>query len=196
MYLFFDTETTGLPRDWKAPVTDLSNWPRLVQLAWLLYESDGRLLSEGNYIIRPNGFTIPKAASSIHGITTEKALAHGVKLETVMQEFMNQLKASTHLIAHNMSFDENIVGSEMLRMGMPNLLTTKRKVCTMKESTQFCNIDGYYEKMGKKWPKLTELHYKVFEEDFEGAHDAATDIRITAKCFWELRRRRILFHAI
>jgi len=30
MYLFFDTETTGLPRNWKAPVTDLDNWPRMV----------------------------------------------------------------------------------------------------------------------------------------------------------------------
>jgi len=66
----------------------------LVQLAWLLYENNGKLLSEGNYIIRPNGFTIPKAASSIHGITTEKALAHGDELEMVMQEFVKLLKAS------------------------------------------------------------------------------------------------------
>jgi DNA polymerase III subunit epsilon len=182
-----------LPRDWKAPITDLSNWPRLVQLAWLRYESNGRLLSEGNYIIRPNGFTIPKTASSIHGITTEKALTQGDELEMVMQEFVNLLKASTYLIAHNMSFDENIVGSEMLRMGLPNLLATKSKVCTMKETTLYCDIDGHY---GKKWPRLTELHCKVFGDEFQDAHNAATDIKITAKCFWELRKRRVLFHDI
>lgn len=193
MYLFFDTETTGLPKNWKAPVTDLSNWPRLVQIAWLLYKSNGELLSEGNYIIRPNGFTIPKAASSIHGITTEKAITHGDELALVMQEFVNLLKDSKCLIAHNMSFDENIIGSEMLRMGLPNLLASKRRVCTMRESTQYCDIDGHY---GKKWPKLTELHYKIFKEDFEDAHNAATDIKITAKCFWELRRRRVLFYDI
>ena len=27
MIFFFDTETTGLPRNWKAPITDIDNWP-------------------------------------------------------------------------------------------------------------------------------------------------------------------------
>ena len=40
MYLFFDTETTGLPRSWKAPITDSNNWPRLVQIAWLVFDLD------------------------------------------------------------------------------------------------------------------------------------------------------------
>ena len=34
MYLFFDTETTGLPKRWNAPVTDLENWPRSFAGAW------------------------------------------------------------------------------------------------------------------------------------------------------------------
>jgi DNA polymerase III subunit epsilon len=193
MYLFFDTETTGLPRDWRAPVTALSNWPRLVQLAWLLYEKDGKLLSDGNYIIRPDGFTIPTAASSIHGITTEKALAHGAELQKVLQDFVKLLMTSKYLVAHNMSFDENIVGAELLRTGMKNHLDAKKKICTMKETTHYCGIDGPY---GKKWPKLTELHNKVFGENFPDAHDASIDIKITAKCFWELRKRKVLFYDI
>ena len=44
MYLFFDTETTGLPKRWNAPVTDLENWPRLVQLAWIMYDDRGNML--------------------------------------------------------------------------------------------------------------------------------------------------------
>ncbi len=36
-YVFFDTETTGLPLNWKAPVTELENWPRLIQLAYIVY---------------------------------------------------------------------------------------------------------------------------------------------------------------
>jgi len=42
MYLFFDTETTGLPKNWKAPIEDLNNWPRLVQLAWLEWKPNLR----------------------------------------------------------------------------------------------------------------------------------------------------------
>ena len=32
MYLFFDTETAGLPRNKKTPISNLKNWPRLVQM--------------------------------------------------------------------------------------------------------------------------------------------------------------------
>ncbi len=193
MYLFFDTETTGLPKNWRAPVTDLPNWPRLVQLAWLLYEDENKLLSSGNYIIRPNGYTIPKAASFIHGITTEKALSIGVELDVVMQEFEKLLAVASYVIAHNISFDENILGAEFLRLGKGQALEGKKKICTMLSTTDYCNIDGHY---GKKWPKLSELHYKIFAEDFDDAHNAVMDIKITAKCFWELRRRNILFHGL
>ncbi|RYY90346.1 MAG: 3'-5' exonuclease, partial [Chitinophagaceae bacterium] len=75
MYLFFDTETTGLPRNWKAPVTDLANWPRMVQLAWLLYDNKGTLVAQSDAIIKPEGFRIPTDAAAIHGITHDIALA-------------------------------------------------------------------------------------------------------------------------
>ncbi|HET7116363.1 MAG TPA: hypothetical protein VFI29_07720 [Hanamia sp.] len=39
MYLFFDTETTGLPKNWKAPVADLNNWPRLSELHYKLFRT-------------------------------------------------------------------------------------------------------------------------------------------------------------
>lgn len=189
MYLFFDTETNGLPRDWKAPVTNLSNWPRLVQIAWVLFDEDGKELGRNDHIIRPIGFTIPSDASSIHGITTERALSEGVDLQHVLDEFMTQLDQSKSLVAHNISFDEKIVGAEFLRFGMENIIPLKRQICTMQGSTDFCAIPGNY---GYKWPKLEELHFKLFGRSFSEAHNAAADINATADCFWELRRRGIL----
>lgn len=189
MYLFFDTETVGLPRNWKAPVTDLNNWPRLVQLAYLVYDENGNLLASKNSIIRPDGFTIPKDASDIHGITTEIAMARGIPVISVLSEFQSHLTNCTHLIAHNISFDENIVGAEFLRSNMPNTIPKKKKICTMQASTDFCRITGRY---GYKWPTLSELHYKLFREGFDEAHNAAVDIQITAKCFWELMKLGVL----
>ncbi len=58
MYLFFDTETTGLPRTYRASIKDLENWPRVVQIAWLTYSKSGQLLSENDYIVKPEGFII------------------------------------------------------------------------------------------------------------------------------------------
>jgi len=91
MYLFFDTETTGLPRHWNAPVSDLNNWPRMVQLAWLLHDDDGKEVDIANYIIKPNGYTIPPGSSKIHGITMERAVAEGVGISTVLHEFKHRL---------------------------------------------------------------------------------------------------------
>ena len=185
MYLFFDTETTGLPKNWKAPVTDLNNWPRLVQLAYLYYDAQGNKLSGGNFIIKPNGFTIPADASRIHGISTERALNEGHDISTVLRHFNDLIGQANYLVAHNMSFDEKIVGAEFLRNGMVNSISAKNKICTMERSTNFCAIDGPY---GYKWPKLTELHYKLFRTGFNEAHNAEVDITATAKCFWEMKR--------
>ena len=185
MYLFFDTETTGLPRNWKAPVSDLNNWPRLVQLAFLYFDEEGRQISQGDFIIRPDGFTIPTDAARIHGISTEKALQEGEPLVEVLHHFIDLAQSSGYLVAHNMSFDEKIMGAELLRSGMPNIISAKQKICTMEKTTDFCAIPGMY---GYKWPRLTELHMKLFGTGFEEAHNAAVDITATARCFWELRR--------
>ena len=93
------------------------------------------------------------------------------------------------LVAHNMNFDEKIVGAEFLRIGMHNPIPEKRKICTMETSTNFCTLSGPY---GYKWPKLAELHEKLFHTGFEEAHNAANDINATAKCFWELNRLAII----
>jgi DNA polymerase III epsilon subunit-like protein len=189
MYLFFDTETTGLPRDWKAPATDVNNWPRLVQLAYLEYDDNGVLLSSNDYIVRPNGFTIPMDASNVHGISTEQAMREGIPIQNVLSNFERMIQKATCLVAHNMAFDEKIVGAEFIRNGMPNILSGKNKICTMEKTTNYCAISGYY---GYKWPKLSELHYKLFKTGFEEAHNAAADIKATAKCFWELKRIGII----
>ena len=185
MYLFFDTETTGVPRNWKAPVTDLNNWPRLVQLAYLLFDDNGNKISQGDHIVRPDGFIIPSDASRIHGISTEKAQKEGFAIQSVLQEVQSVINQADFLVAHNMSFDEKIVGAEFLRNKMPDGTATKSKICTMLSSTNYCQLEGPY---GFKWPKLSELHYKLFRTGFQEAHNASVDILATARCFWELKR--------
>ncbi|MEZ4885798.1 MAG: 3'-5' exonuclease [Chitinophagales bacterium] len=189
MYLFFDTETTGLPRDWKAPVTNVNNWPRLVQLAWALYDNEGNMVAQDDQIIKPIGFRIPIGASNVHGITTERAMAEGEELISVLSNFEQKIHQSTYLVAHNMSFDEKIMGAEFLRNGFRNVIPSKNQICTMKASTDFCRIAGPY---GYKWPKLEELYFKLFAESFSDAHNAAADIAATSRCFWELKRLGVL----
>ena len=96
MYLFFDTETTGLPLNWNAPASNTSNWPRMVQLACLLYDLDGGLIEQRNFIIKPEGYAIPRDAAKIHGITTERANLEGVDLGTSLTDFRNLIAKATY----------------------------------------------------------------------------------------------------
>ena len=189
-YLFFDTETTGIPNDYKAPCTNIDNWPRLIQLGWLLTDAAGRILSEGNHIVRPDGFEIPKAASDVHGITTEFALENGKPLLDVIFAFGADLNQADCMVGHNLDYDLHIVGAEYVRLGYDSrIMFARPTLCTMQATIQFCNIPGRF---GPKWPKLMELYTKLFGQEFDGAHDAMADIRATKDCFFELLKRGIV----
>jgi DNA polymerase III subunit alpha len=186
MYLIFDTETTGLPQNYAAPLTDFDNWPRCVQLAWQLHDETGKLLSSGNHIVKPDGFTIPYNSEKVHGISTERAHREGEPLSEVMDAFSKDLERCTFVVGHNLEFDLNIMGSEYLRMGKENPLGGKISIDTKDESTEYCALPGGRGKY--KWPTLGELHDKLFQIGFEEAHNAAADVEATARAFLELVR--------
>ena len=189
MYLFFDTETTGLPRNWNALVSDVNNWPRLVELAWLVCDEAGNDIESRSAIVRPNGFAIPAEAAVVHGITTARALAEGVELEALLEDFARAVDTSRVLIAHNMSFDEKIMGAELLRTGVGSSFDDRERFCTMKTSTELCAIPSRY---GFKWPTLSELHQRLFGGIPDGAHAAGADVEVCARCFFEMKRRGIV----
>ena len=185
MYLIFDTETTGLPKKYNAPLSDSDNWPRLVQLAWQLHAADGKLLNAGNLIVQPEGFTIPFNAEKVHGISTQRAIDEGEPLEHVLQEFSADVAKADVLVGHNLEFDLNIVGAEYYRVEMDNPMPAKEHIDTKEVSTDFVAIPG--GRGGRfKWPTLTELYKKLFGEAFADAHDAAYDVDATARAFFGL----------
>jgi DNA polymerase III subunit alpha len=191
MYIVFDTETTGLPRNYDAPMTDLDNWPRLVQIAWQLHDARGKLLSNNNFIVKPEGFTIPYNAEKVHGISTERAIQEGHDLDKVLHLFHVDVEKANYLVGHNIGFDINVVGSEFLRKKIPMKLQKMKELDTKDLSTDYCAIPG--GKGGKfKWPTLTELHHKLFGNGFEDAHDAAYDVDATAKCFFGLIAQQVI----
>lgn len=190
-YLFFDTETTGLPINYNAPSSDTNNWPRLVQLAWILTDQNGKRINKCNYIIKPDGFMIPFAASDVHGITTQRAQKEGVLSATALATFLMDFNKASYIVGHNIAFDKKIVGAELIRLGMKDTMDSKKCFCTMQSSIDLCKIPSY-NGLGYKYPKLQELHKKLFGSEFDGAHNAMSDIEATEKCFWELRKRGCL----
>ena len=186
MFLIFDTETTGLPKKWKAPLTDFDNWPRMVQLAWQCHDEKGNFIFAKNHVITPDGYTVPEDVVAVHGITTEIAHEKGIPLKEALLDFIEDVKKAKFIIGHNVEFDINIVGSELLRCEMEEIMTTSPRLCTKIESTEYCAIRN--KSGGLKSPTLTELHVKLFGVPFPEAHNAAADVEATSRCFLELVR--------
>lgn len=191
MYLIFDTETTGLPRNWSAPISDTDNWPRCVQIAWQLHDEMGNLIEHQDYLINPEGFNIPFDAEKIHGISTELAQEQGVSLKEVLDKFNIALGKSKFIVGQNLGFDINIMGCEFYRMGIDSPMNEKPVLDTCTEVTaELLKLPG--GRGGKfKLPTLTELHEYLFNQKFNEAHNATADVEATTRCFLELIKREI-----
>jgi len=189
MYLIFDTETTGLPASYKASVSNVDNWPRIVQLAWETYDRREQKTAEWSSVIRPDGFKIPPDAERIHGISTREAVRSGISITKALDEFLEALAGASVVIAHNLSYDGSVIGAELYRLGNRRPFRGKTEVCTKEAATDFCGIPGPY---GFKWPTLNELHLKLFRKNVKEAHNAAADVATCSKCFFELKRLGVI----
>ena len=192
-FLFIDTETTGLPTNPSAPPTDLQNWDcRLVSLAYSILPSDddllynGDIIDKGYYIIKPDGFIIPSSAAKIHRITTDIAIKEGTKIQDVLNHLLSIINEyKPILVGHNIDFDINVIDSEFFRYLKTCPLNLCRRYCTLKSSVNYCNLPN------NKYPKLSELYYSLFGENFNDQHNALADVEATYKCFITLKQCNI-----
>ena len=190
MYLIFDTETTGLPKRWDAPITDSNNWPRCIQIAWQLHDELGNCIEHQDFLVTAEGFNIPYDAEKIHGISTALANEQGVGLKEMLEKFNIALSKSKFVVGQNVGFDTNIIGAEFHRLGIDNNLQELPVLDTCTERTaKLCQIPG--GRGGRfKLPTLTELHQYLFGTGFGEAHNATADVEATTRCFFELIRKR------
>ncbi len=188
MFLIFDTETTGFPIDRNAPISVLDNWPRIVQIAWQLHDKTGNLIENYDYIIKPDGFSIPFNSQQVHGISTEKAINEGIELNDALEKFNISLHKASFIVGHNIAdFDVKILASEYFRQNIETQLQEKNIIDTIDKGTNYCALAGG-RGGGFKFPKLNELYTKLFNENFDEAHNAAADVNANARAFFEMLR--------
>jgi DNA polymerase III epsilon subunit-like protein len=187
IHLIYDTETTGLPIDYKAHVHEVDNWPRVVQLAWMLVDDDFQTLTSRDHLIKPWGWEIEDHVAELHGITTEKADRDGIHIRDALIEFAIIQEAAHIQVGHNVNFDRKVVGSEFIRAGMEDQYEYAKvmpRYCTMMNTTKLCGLRN--ARNGLKWPSLQELHFHLFNEEFVGGHNAMVDVEATRKCYEQL----------
>ena len=187
MFLVFDTETTGLPKNFNAPLSDSDNWPRMVQLAWQIHDDNGELIENQDFIIKPEGYDIPFNVSRIHGITTAIAEEQGRDLTEVLHLFQEAMDKCQFGVGQNIDFDYKIVGAEFFRKQIENSLQELPKADTMIFGTPYTAIpQGNSGRL--KPPKLEEIYEKLYGFKFDEAHNAAADVNATAQVFFEMLR--------
>lgn len=190
-YLIFDTETTGLPQKNKSD----EHQPHVVQLAAVLTDESGRVVSGLNHMIKPDGYEIPKQSSDVHGITTEMAMKYGLSRAAVFTMFGNLVKRCDKAIAHNAPFDLQMLNVDYQRQKMQNPLKGKEIYCTAHHGTDLVKLPptqkmkqyGHGHKFKK--PTLEELHTILFMWwDGTRAHDAMGDVEATIRCYFEMQK--------
>ena len=207
--LIFDTETTGLPKNQKvAPnVDNIGDWPHIVQISWLYYDTDTcQLIGESDNIIKlPPGVIISEESTNIHKITNEMC-KKGEKLCDVLEKFIDKFLEADLIVAHNMDFDHKMLQVELLRVQIDHddldpdrmawflrweyVVNCKRLYCTMQETIEICNIKAISPRTGKeyvKFPTLAELHQHYFGYKPPNLHNALVDVMVCTRCFHMLK---------
>ena len=188
MYLILDTETNGKIKDFGAnPLTSPNAFPRITQIAWYVLDKDFNDGGAYEYLIKPNGWEIPKEKFFIDNeMSTERCLENGIELRLALRSLIVDMEICEYIICHNIAFDAPILMAEMARLNLKANKKLKR-ICTMKSSIAYCSLPR------NKYPTLKELHIKLFGYESEDtAHDALGDVMTTARCFVELVKLGII----
>jgi DNA polymerase III epsilon subunit-like protein len=201
--LCFDTETTGLPKKNEYPsVTNIDEWPYIVQLGFILYDTDEhKIIIKHDFIVdvNENNVIISDESVKIHKITNTLCKEYGLPIHNVLNCFLHCLHKCDILIAHNLEFDWKIINAEILRQlikensklekkliqNVPNII----KYCTMKNSIELCKIETLNKYTGEKYykfPRQDELHKFLFNEVPNNLHNAFNDVLVCIRCFYKL----------
>ena len=184
MYLFFNVQAIGMPKKWSAPHTDTFNWPRLLAISWRVMDENRKVTQSEDFIISQEGAEIPVQTEQITGISIERAKEEGKDLKMVLEAFAAAVKDAQYVIAHNMNYNSNVVGAEMIRKSVSSTLFHSNNYCIMMESTYHCKLPG---KQGRyKWPTMKELYAVLFKEQLPTANRTDVAVETTALCFFKL----------
>jgi len=208
--IFLDTETTGLlPKGLELKSENLHLFPYVVQFSYVIYDiSTNQIIKMVDHIIKlPLNVIISEENSNIHKITNEISQSKGIEIRLAINEFMEDLKNIDLIVAHNLEFDINMLKIEFYREAtisdnivdknqylnfLDPFVETNKLYCTMKNSINLCSIKMKSSKNGKeylKFPKLNELHIKLFCFSPRNLHNSLNDVLICLRCYFMLEHK-------
>lgn len=169
-FVVFDLETTGIDRESDRIVTAYAG----------LMDRSGALLGSRSWVVDP-GIEIPQGATDVHGYSTERARAEGMKPEVAVREIAELLEGriarGTPIVAYNGSYDFTMLDREDRRHGGPGFRS--EGMLAIDPYVIDKGIDKY--RRGKRKLEVTAEFYGV---PLIGAHDAEADAVATGGVAW------------
>lgn len=182
--LFIDTETSGMPARWDRPLTDGSNWPFTIQVAWIIFDNTGREIKRNSKYIYEVDISIGLDSFKIHGITEDFIRANGSGRKEVLRKLAHDIKKYDPLIvAHFLELDLQVLSADYLRAQLSNPFIHQPVFCTMLKSK------AYVLNPSVGYLRLPQLYKHLFKEKPIEIHHAERDAELTASCFFEMQKR-------
>lgn len=174
MILCWDTETSGLIKR-GTPLSDESQ-PRILSLAAILCDDEGNITDSMDTLIHHPNLEIPEFITNINGITQERCINKGIPIIEALARYNEMKTRSTIRVAHNISFDKQMIARETLAAGQEHLPYNGESFCTM----AMCRT------LGMKG-NLSAMYHALFARDFIGAHTAMGDVLACKEIFFKVR---------
>jgi len=186
MYLVFDVSANGNPGSYKASPNDVLNWPRVIHISWIMLSEELKPIQDYNCLIKPQGFSTAEESATKHTIDIEKAKESGEEIKKVLGLFSKAVDEAKYIFAHNLDYNENIIGAEFKRAEMEHTLFASERLCLMQEGTFYAKIPN--RRGGFKWPTLQELHTAIFRQGYTPVNNARADVIAASRCFIALHK--------
>jgi hypothetical protein len=186
MYLIFDCSSISKPLSYKAPFSEVSAWPRLIHLSWILIGKDYKPIEDFDCIVKPDGFVVDDTVLKHARIDAEDIERKGAEISDILDKFNASVEKATYVFAHNLNFNENTLAAEYLRNVKNIEMFKKERFCLMHEGTYFCKMPA--RGGGYKWPTLNELHATCFQQGYTPSNNARADVIAATRCFIKLMK--------
>lgn len=183
-YLVIDTETNGLPQSYDLPLTDAANWPRLIAVAWGLFDEQGHQQSRYDALVQPDGYRWNKVAQQIHRVTPEQAQTQGTPLADVLTCLRVAIGQADAWVGHNIDLDYGVIGAEFARANRLADFPVRPVICTMEASARVTPT--------QKPVRLDDLYRLLTGRRMGNLHNAQADMEATARCFFLLKEKGVL----
>jgi len=182
-FIVLDIETDGIG-------TFRPGRQRPIQVCYVKCDQDGNIVKEYNNFIK--GVQLIRSPVFPPDWSLEQINREGIDMTECVREIENDIDEHTMIVGHNIDFDIDCI----VHLSPSNKISQTKRICTMKNSVQFCKLPrkgagSHYG--GYKWPKLPELSKCLdIVVDESRLHDASYDIELTKKSFFKLVQRGVI----